>query len=123
MVDRINGGPLQGIWFSQDVRFASVTLTNGGDSFLTELGNSPTGNGVNGKLEECVEIFGQFGTVIGLTAVSASAFNVILDYAQQLDDAAVVTSIDTQIELIADLSVATVTVESGFGPVAEGTPG
>jgi len=83
MVDRINGGPLQGIWFSQDVRFASVTLTNGGDSFLTELGNSPTGNG----------------------------------------DAAVVTSIDTQIELIADLSVATVTVESGFGPVAEGTPG
>jgi len=122
MVDRINGGPLQGVWVERDVRVLGVATTNGGTSFLTELEDSPTGNNVNGKLEQAIEAIETRGTVLGLTVVDLENFNVIVGYAQAFDDAAVVTEVEALIDAIADLSASTITVESGFGAVALGTP-
>ena len=122
MVDRINGAPGQGVFFSKDVRFVSVACTNANDGFLDELVDSPSGLGVNGDLEAVLEIIAQYGTIIGLTVTGTGACAVMVDYGQQFDDAAVQTAVDTAIEAIAGLSANTLTVESGFAPAALGTP-
>ncbi len=123
MVDRVNGGPLQGVWFSKDVRFMDVTCTNAGTSFLTELEDSPTGNNVNGKLEQALEAIATRCTVIGLTVTGANTFSVIADYAQAYDDAAVQTEVEALIDAITDLSASNfVEVVEGFVANAQGTP-
>ena len=122
MVTRVNGGPAQGVWFSKDVRFINVTSTNGGTSFLTELDDSPTAGGVNGKLEQAIEALKTRGTVIGLNVTGASTFSVIVDYAQAYDDAAVVTEVQALIDAIDGLSASGLAVTEGFGGAALGTP-
>ena len=122
MVTRVNGAPRQGVWFSADVRFINVTATNGGTSFLTELDDSPTAGGVNGKLEQAIEALETRGTVIGLNVTGASTFSVIVDYAQAYDDADVVTEVQALIDAITDLSVSGLAVTEGFGGAALGTP-
>ena len=134
MVTRVNGAPLQGVWFSKDVRFIAVTCTNGGTSFLTELGDSPTAGGVNGKLEQAIEAIETRGTVIGLNVSGANTFDVIVDYAQAYDgattalgqgtltDAAVIAEVEALIDGITDLSVSGLTVQTGFAAAAAGTP-
>lgn len=122
MVTRVNGAPRQGVWFSADVRFINVTSTNGGTSFLTELDDSPTAGGVNGKLEQAIEALKTRGTVIGLNVTGASTFSVIVDYAQAYDDADVVTEVQALIDAITDLSVSGLAVTEGFGGAALGTP-
>ena len=123
MVDRVNGGPLQGTWFSADVRFIDFTTTNGGTSFLTELLDSPTGNNVNGKLEQALEAIATRGTVIGLNVTGANTFSVIVDYAQAYDDAAVQTEVEGLIDGITDLSgTSIIEVTEGFVANVLGTP-
>ena len=134
MVTRVNGARLQGVWFSKDVRFIGVTCTNGGTSFLTELGDSPTAGGVNGKLEQAIEAIETRGTVIGLNVSGANTFDVIVDYAQAYDgattalgqgtltDAAVIAEVEALIDGITDLSVSGLTVQTGFAAAAAGTP-
>jgi len=135
MVTRVNGAPLQGVWFSKDVRFIAVTCTNGGTSFLTELGDSPTAGGVNGKLEQAIEAIETRGTVIGLNVSGANTFDVIVDYAQAFDgagagplgqgtltDAAVIAEVEALIDGITDLSASGLTVQTGFAAAAAGTP-
>ena len=122
MVDRVNGGPLQGIWFSADVRFVAFTTTNGGTSFLTELLDSPTANNINGKLEQVVEAFETRGTVIGLNVSGANTLDVIVDYAQAYDDAAVVAEVEALCDAVTDLSATGLTVSAGFASATVGTP-
>ena len=134
MVTRINGAPLQGIWFSADVRFVAFTTTNGGTSFLTELGDSPTANGVNGKLEQCIEALETRGTVIGLNVSGANTFDAMVDYAQaydgattalgggQLTDAQVIAEVEALCDAVTDLSSTGLTITSGVAGAVVGTP-
>ena len=140
MVTRVNGGPVQGVWFSKDVRFIDVTCTNGGVSFLSELLASPIDtnaddilDNVNGKLEQALEVIATRGTIIGLTVTGANTFSVIVDYAQAFDgqtfgpgagveDGTVGEQVQFAINAIADLSATGLTVEEGFVSNALGTP-
>jgi len=114
MVDRVKGGPKQGVWFSADVRFLALTVV--GSTFTADLAADPAG--VNSDLEQVLEAIATRGTVIGLTVASDTVVNVMVDYAQAYDDAAVVTEVEALIDAIAGLSGATFVVEAGFGAQA-----
>lgn len=106
MTERVNGSPKEGIWFSADVRFLAVTAT-GGD-FANDVANEV----VNSGLEMSIEALATRGTVIGLNVVDATNFEVIVDYAQAYDDAAVVTEVEALIDAIAGLSASAITVNT-----------
>lgn len=127
MVTRINGAPAQGVFFSKDVRFLSVTATNG--DFLADLQVKTTdprqADVINSGLEQALEAVATRGTIIGISVASATVVQVIVDYAQAYDDAAVVTEVQDLIDLVAapvDLLSAAIVVNSGFATAALGTP-
>jgi len=137
MVTRVNGAPQQGVWFSKDVRFLNVNLTtNNGADFLADLVDpadlalSGTGEGrgltqrlaaVDSDLEIALEAIATRGTIVGLTVTAADDFNVIVDYAQAYDDAAVLTEVEALIDALATVTASAITVEQGFVPAALGT--
>ena len=127
MVTRIHGAPRQGVYFSKDVRFLGVNIGTGTTAFLTDLQVTSTdprqADVVNSDLEIALELISTRGNVIGLTVVDDDNFNVILDYAQAYDDAAVLAAVELAIETeLATVTAATLTVEEGFGEVALGAP-
>jgi hypothetical protein len=101
MATRINGAPQEGVWFSADVRFATLTVT-GGD-FQNDVDNEV----VNSGLEMVIEAVQTRCTVIGLRVTSATVIELIMDYAQAYDDSAVVTEVEALIDALAGLSSAT----------------
>ena len=136
MVTRIHGAPRQGVYFSKDVRFLGVNIGTGTTAFLTDLQVTSTdprqADVVNSDLEIALELISTRGNVIGLTVVDDDNFNVILDYAQAYDDAAVVAEVTALIDAydgstpgldVADLTATAFTVLEGFGGIALGTPG
>lgn len=110
MVERVSGGPKQGVWFSADVRFLNVVVT--GMTAVTDLGADPAG--VDSSLELVLEALATRGTVIGLAVGNETTIAVMVDYAQAYDDAAVVTEVQGLIDANAGLSGAAITVEEGF---------
>jgi len=127
MVTRVNGAPQQGVWFSKDVRFLNVNLTtNNGADFLADLVATPDTEAqrlaaVDSDLEIALEAIATRGTIVGLTVTAADDFNVIVDYAQAYDDAAVLTEVEALIDALATVTVSAITVEQGFVPAALGT--
>ena len=81
MVVKVNGLPAQGVWFSQDVAFGTLTVT-GGD-FVDDLAGT---NGVDSNLEQVIELLEQYGTVIGISVTTAAptVLHFIVDYANSL---------------------------------------
>ena len=76
MVTRVNGFPQEGVWFSSDVVFATLTVT--GMTAQTDV-DTPT---VNSSLEKVIEAVETRGTVIGLRVTSETVIELIIDYAQ-----------------------------------------
>jgi len=135
MVVRINGAPRQGVWFSADVRFVSVTVDT--TTFITDLTVTSTdprqADVVNSDLELVIEVLSQRGTVIGLTVVSTTVAQFIVDYGQAIDPLAgsslggqVAQNIEAEIEaaVIANTTATTaaVAVFDGFSGTAQSTP-
>jgi len=137
MVERVNGSIRQGVWVEADVRFVNVDVTAAAD-FLADLvldsdstlGTTPGGTSglaqriaaVGSELEQVVEIVATRGTILGLTVeADGFGFNVMLGYAQAYDDAAVVTELQTAIDLVNGSFTAAITVEEGFAPLVFGT--
>ena len=108
MATRINGAPKEGVWFSADVRFLNVTVV--GSAFDTDLSNAVVDSG----LEMSLEAIATRGTIIGLNGVSATVFEVMVDYAQAYDDAAVATEVEALIDAIAGLSASAIVVNTSF---------
>ena len=81
MVTKVNGLTQQGVWFSKDVAFGTLTVT-GGD-FVDDLAGT---NGVDNNLDAVVELLEQYGTVIGLSVTTAAptVLHFIVDYANSL---------------------------------------
>lgn len=116
MIDRINGKIVEGVWFSQDVVFATLTVT--GLTALVDL--AATGAAAVGSdLEQIVELLEQRGTVIGLHANGETTVQLILDYGQAFGSSGstvgnqsgtdVLTEVETQIDAISGLSSAAFT--------------
>ena len=113
MVTRVNGSPQEGLWFSADVVFATVTVT--GATFQTDV-DTPT---VDSSLEVVIEALQQFGTVVGLRVTSETVCQVIVDYAQAYgtegttignqDGVDVTTLVEADINANAGLSAAAIT--------------
>lgn len=104
MVTQVNGRTSAGLWFSADVRFATLTVT-GGDFVNDEDGT----NGVNNELDTVIEFLETRGSVIGLAVTGATIIEVIVDYAQSYDDAAVITELEALVDSIAGFSGAAIT--------------
>ena len=68
--------PEEGLWFSADVVFATLTVT--GMTAQTDV-DTPT---VGSSLDLVLEAVQQRGTVIGLRVTSETVVELILDYAQ-----------------------------------------
>lgn len=137
MVTRINGAPAQGVFFSKDVRFVSVTIDTGTTAFLTDLTVTTTSprqaDAPNSDLEQIVEIMSQRGSVIGMTVASDSVVHFMVDYGQAIDPLAgtaiggqtaqgVGAALELEIEALATVTAATIAVQQGFAPAALGTP-
>lgn len=124
MTTKVNGAPRQGVWFSRDVRFLNVTATDG--TFLVDLTklDGSEADTVNTGLEQAIRAIETRGTVIGLSVVDATHFNVIVDHAQAYDDAAVVVEVVAEIDAIStpNLSAAAIVVAEGFASAALGVP-
>jgi len=141
MVVRIKGAPRQGVWFSADVRFLDLTVTNG--DFVNDLTIVTTdprqADVVNSTLEVVIEAVATRGTVIGVTVEDATHVNLMVDYAQAYDPDSVVLGNQDAIGVIAevtalidahdgtgdspaDLTASAFTVESGFAQFALVTP-
>ena len=76
MVDRVNGFPQEGLWFSADVVFATLTVT--GMTAQTDV-DTPT---VNSSLEKVIEAVQTRATVVGLRVTSETVIQLILDFGQ-----------------------------------------
>lgn len=122
MVERVHGAPKQGFWFSAGVRTLEVTATGG--TFLADLTAAGQADAVNTGLEQVLEAIATRATVIAVSVASATVVNVMVDYAQAFDDAAVVTEVQNLINAISvpDLSAAAIVVTDGFAGAALGTP-
>jgi len=129
MVTRVNGAPTQGVWFSANVRFLDLTVTNG--DFLNDLTVPGTAPVPNSTLEVVLEAIATRGTIIGVTVIDIDDVNVMVDYAQAYDDAAVVAEVTALIDAfdgatpgldVADLTASAFVVESGFAGATQGTP-
>lgn len=141
MVVRTNGAPRQGVWFSADVRFVTVTVTNG--DFINDLTVVTTdprqADVVNSTLEVVLEALATRGTVIGLTVTGATVASVIIDYAGAYDAAnqglggADVINVETEVTALvdahdgtgdspADLTLSNMTILEGFTGNALSTP-
>lgn len=148
MVTRVNGAPRQGVWFSADVRFLTITAT--GATFLADLvdpadltvAGTPAVSvqraaAVNSGLEQVLEAVATRGTIIGMSVVATdtTTVNLIVDYAQAFDAAALgngpvinvvtetvaaINAIDTTGDGNPNLSGATVAVFEGFAGAALG---
>ncbi len=141
MVVRTNGAPRQGVWFSADVRFVDVTVTNG--DFLADLQVTTTdprqADVVNSTLEVVIEALETRGTVIGVTVTAATTLAVIIDYGQAYEPAfqglggsatidveaevtALVDAHDGTGDSPADLTLTNMTIFEGFTGNVLGTP-
>ncbi len=141
MVVRTNGAPRQGVWFSADVRFVTVTVTNG--DFINDLTVVTTdprqADVVNSTLEVVLEALATRGTVIGLTVTGATVASVIVDYAGAYDPAneglgnAAVIDVEAEVTALvdahdgtgdspADLTLSNMTILEGFTGNALSTP-
>ena len=142
MVVRIKGAPRQGVWFSADVRFLTLTVTNG--DFINDLTITTTqphqADVVNSTLEVVLEAVATRGTVIGFTVTGATVVSIMVDYAQAYDPASAgfgnQTPIDVEAEVTAlidafdgsgagdpaDLTVSNWTTLDGFTGNALATP-
>ena len=127
MVDRVKGGPAQGVWFSADVRIVTVTTDN--SDWLADLLADPAG--VNSGLEQTLEILAQRGTVIGVTAIDDDTLHVMMDYANaytagltETDSGSVEEAIAADLDAVTSPAFANSTVDSfdGFAGATNGTP-
>ncbi len=82
MVVRVKGAVREGLWFSADVVFATLTVTNGGAGFLVDLAAAGTAAGVDSELEQVIEAIQTRGSVVGLHATGEAVIQVIIDYGQ-----------------------------------------
>ena len=106
MVTQVNGSTKAGLWFSADVRFATVTVAGGTPDFIDDEAGT---NGVNTELDSVIEALETRGTVIGLTVTAAGVLDVIVDYAQAYDDAAVITELEVLINAVGDFASTAIT--------------
>ena len=132
MVTRINGAPRQGVWFSSDVRFVSVTVT-GTTTFLSDLTVAGTADVVNSDLEQVIEILNTRGTVIGMSVDTDLIAYFMVDYAQAFDPDNVALGGQTAQDINAEIDAAIVAIgatvtsvvvatEQGFKPDVLGIP-
>ncbi len=131
MINRIKGGPRQGVWFSADVRFLNITTDN--SDWLADL--LPDPDGVDSGLERIIEAVETRGTVIGIAVASDTLLTVMVDYGQAFNpdnvtlgnqtaqdiDAELVAAIDA-IDAPENYASTTVVAFDGFLGVAQGTP-
>ena len=68
--------PAEGLWFSADVVFATLTVT--GATFQTDV-DTPT---VGSSLDLALEAVSTRGTVVGLRVTGETVIQLIIDYAQ-----------------------------------------
>ncbi|MHA1289003.1 MAG: hypothetical protein ACTSPB_16565 [Candidatus Thorarchaeota archaeon] len=82
MVVKVNGRVQEGLWFSADVIFATLTVSAG--DFVDDAAgvNNVNANG----LDKVIEILESRGTVLGISIAAASptVLQLILDYGQAL---------------------------------------
>ena len=140
MVTRINGSVRQGIFFSKDIRIVRVNVGTGTATFLadlvleSDLAVSGTGEGrgvtqrlaaVGSELEQVVELIATRGTPIGVNVFDATNVDIMVDYAQAFDDAAVLAALEDEMDdtenQIGDWTVVTVSALAGFTGRALGT--
>ncbi len=76
MVTRVNGGVVEGLWFSADVTFAELSVT--GATFATDVATPAP----DSSLELVIEAVQSRGTVIGISVESETIVHLIIDYAQ-----------------------------------------
>ena len=120
MVSRVNGAPAQGVYFSKDVRFLLVDTDN--TTFLTDLTVAGTADVVNSNLEITLEQVATRGTIIGVSVVDGGNVQVIVDYAQAYDDAAVEAAVEAAVIAATAATTCAITVFEGFAGAALGTP-
>ena len=136
MVTRVNGAPRQGVYFSKDVKFMTISNTNA--TFLTDLQVTTTdprqADVVNSDLEIALELVAQRATIIavhvgGANGTTTTDVEVMLDYANAYPvDAAATAGTATLVEVLAgeiDTAITgttTITVAEGFFPATPGTP-
>lgn len=99
MVDRIKGGPAEGVWFSADVVFATLTVTNA--TFDVDIGADPAG--VGSSLEVVVEAVETRGTVIALRVTSATVVELMIDFGQAYNPNSVVLGGQVAIDVLAEV--------------------
>lgn len=122
MVDRINGAPQTGFWFSQDVRVVRVTATAGGD-FINDVTNEV----VNSELEQVLEVLATRGTIIAVNPTAAGIVDVMLDYANaftvgntEATTGSVEEAIAADVDAIGNLATIAIAVFNGFQGLALG---
>ena len=151
MVTRINGSVRQGVFFSKDVKFMTLSCT--GATFLADLvldsdtavtpgvGSTQRIAAVGSALEQVVEIVAQRATVIGVHVGGANGstttdVELMLDYAGAypvgtdasdvgVDGGTILEQLQfdiTAIDSPTDITAVAVTVAEGFFPATPGTP-
>ena len=133
MVVRTNGAPRQGVWFSADVRFVTITTDN--SAWLADLTVTTTdprqADAVNSGLEQTLEVLATRATVIGFTAIDADTLHVMLDYANAFtagltegSSGSVEEEVGAAIDAITSPAFANTTVDTfdGFAAATNGTP-
>lgn len=105
--------PAEGLWFSADVVFATLTVT--GATFQTDV-DTPT---VGSSLDLALEAVQARGTVVGLRVTSETVVQLIIDYAQAYGSSGttvgnqtatdVLTEVEAAIDLNAGLSASAFT--------------
>ena len=95
--------PAEGLWFSADVVFASLSVT--GATFTVDLA-TPT---VGSSLDVVLEAVATRGTVIGLRVTDATNVQLIIDYGQAYGSSGTTvgnqaaTDVLTEVEALIDL--------------------
>ena len=89
--------PEEGLWFSADVVFATLTVT--GMTAQTDV-DTPT---VGSSLDLVLEAVSQRGTVIGLRVTSDTVVELMLDYAQAYGDSGTTVGNQTAQDILDDI--------------------
>jgi len=76
MVTKVHGGVSEGLWFSADVVFATLTVT--GATFATDAATPAP----NSSLEKVIEAVKTRGTVIGVRVTGETVVQLMIDFGQ-----------------------------------------
>lgn len=100
MVVPAQQSPVEGLWFSADVVFATLTVT--GATFAVDLA-TPT---IGSSLDLALEAVSGRGNVIGLRVTSDTVAQLIVDYGQAYGTSGTTVGNQTAIDVLTEVEAA-----------------